>query len=95
MAMGMFGIAEVFENLGLPLGRKIYETKIKGLLPTVIDWKQSLLPILRGTIIGFFLGMLPGPSGLIAAFSSYACEKRVSRHPERFGTVWMAYVGLV
>lgn len=86
VAMGMFGVAEVLENIGLPLGRKIYEAKIKGLLPTLNDWKQSSLPVCRGTIIGFFLGMLPGPSGAIAAFASYACEKKVSRHPEKFGT---------
>lgn len=86
VAMGIFGVAEVLENIGLPLGREIYETKIKGLLPSVRDLKESLGAIFRGTFLGFFLGMLPGPSGVIASLSSYAVEKRVSKCPEKFGT---------
>jgi putative tricarboxylic transport membrane protein len=86
IAMGMFGVAEVLENLGMPVGRSIYEAKIKGLLPNLKDWKDSFFAIIRGTVIGFFAGMLPGPSGTIASFSSYAVEKKISRHPEKFGT---------
>lgn len=87
-AMGLFGIAEVLENIdiGLGYGRDIYGKKIKGLLPNLKDWKDSFWPIVRGSIIGFFIGILPGPSGIIASFASYATEKKVSRHPEKFGT---------
>jgi putative tricarboxylic transport membrane protein len=86
LAMGMFGIAEVLDNIAFPVNTKITTTKIKGLLPNLKDWKDSIWPIIRGSVLGFFVGILPGPSAAIAAFSSYAVEKRISRHPERFGT---------
>ncbi|OGQ51517.1 MAG: transporter [Deltaproteobacteria bacterium RIFCSPLOWO2_02_FULL_57_26] len=86
VAMGMFGIAEVLENLGETARRNVYETAIKGLLPNLRDWKDSFWPIVRGSVMGFFLGILPGPGPVIASFASYATEKRLSRHPEKFGT---------
>lgn len=86
VAMGLFGIAEVLENLVAIGQQTIYATKIKGLLPTLKDWQDSFWPIVRGSGLGFFLGILPGPGPVIASFVSYAVEKRVSRHPERFGT---------
>jgi len=86
VAMGLFGIAEVLDNLGLTVGRDIYERKIKGLLPNLKDWKDSFWPIIRGSVIGFFIGILPGPSASISSFTSYAVEKRLSRYPEKFGT---------
>src|SRR3989304_5750096 len=87
VAMGMFGIAEVLENIdsGAVFDREIFKAKIKGLLPSLKDWKNSFGPIIRGSILGFFVGILPGPGPVIAAFSSYAAEKKLSRHPERFG----------
>jgi putative tricarboxylic transport membrane protein len=85
-AMGLFGIAEVLENLGKTLQGEVYETEIKGLLPNRKDWKESFWPIVRGSIVGFFIGILPGPSGAMSSFASYAMEKRLSRHPEKFGT---------
>lgn len=86
VAMGMFGIAEVLENLGATAGRNVYETVIKGLLPNLRDWKDSFWPIVRGSVLGFFIGILPGPGPVIASFASYATEKKLSRHPEKFGT---------
>jgi putative tricarboxylic transport membrane protein len=86
VAMGLFGIAEVLENLTVIGRQSIYETRIKGLLPNLEDWKNSGAPIARGSVVGFLLGILPGPGPVIASFVSYAMEKRVSRHPERFGT---------
>lgn len=88
VSMGMFGIAEVLENIeeGLLSSRDVYETKIRHLLPSLRDWKESFWPIIRGSVLGFFLGILPGPSGIIASFASYATEKKLSRHPEKFGT---------
>jgi putative tricarboxylic transport membrane protein len=66
--------------------RTIFDTEIKGLLPTLRDWKDSILPITRGSILGFFLGMIPGISVVIPTFVSYALEKKISKHPEKFGT---------
>jgi putative tricarboxylic transport membrane protein len=68
------------------VGKDIYERKIKGLLPNLKDWKDSFWPIIRGSVIGFFIGILPGPSGTMSSFASYAMEKRLSRYPEKFGT---------
>ena len=86
VAMGLFGIAEVLENLGATGTQLIYQTKIKGLLPNAKDWRDSGWPIARGSVIGFLLGILPGPGPVIASFVSYAMEKRMSRYPEKFGT---------
>jgi putative tricarboxylic transport membrane protein len=85
IVMGLFGIAEILSNLEQPLKRQIFETKIRNLMPTRQDWKQSAAPIARGSVLGFFLGILPGGGAVISSFLSYALEKRVSRTPERFG----------
>ena len=86
VAMGFFGVAEVLWNIEHSVARRdIFETKIKGLLPNREDWKNSVGPIGRGSIIGFLLGILPGGGPLIASFMSYAVEKKISKHPERFG----------
>jgi putative tricarboxylic transport membrane protein len=61
------------------------KTKIKDLFPSLQDWKDSKFPILRGTLVGFVLGALPG-MGLSSPFLSYGLEKRLSKHPEKFGT---------
>ena len=85
LVMGIFGIGEVLNNLNSPESREIYKTKIKGLLPTLADWKASIGPIIRGTFLGFFLGILPGSGAAIPTFISYTMEKRLSKHPEKFG----------
>ena len=87
IAMGLFGISEVLLNLERSEGtREVFETKLKNLLPTRQDWKDSSGPIARGTVLGFLLGLIPGGGGLIASFISYAVEKKVAKHPETFGT---------
>lgn len=85
VVMGLFGISEVLLNVEQTLGSSIFETKIQNLLPTLKDWANSIFAIIRGTLIGFFLGVLPGGSPILASFLSYAMEKRVSKHPEEFG----------
>jgi putative tricarboxylic transport membrane protein len=85
LVMGLFGISEVFLNLESPEARDIFEAKIRNLLPTMEDWKRSAKPIGRGTILGFFLGILPGGGAIISSFVSYALEKKFSKHPEEFG----------
>jgi putative tricarboxylic transport membrane protein len=92
VVMGLFGISEVLLNVEQISERSIFETKIKNLLPTLKDWADSIWAILRGTIIGFFLGVLPGGGAAIASFVSYAVEKKVSKHPEKFGTGMIAGV---
>jgi len=85
VVMGLFGISEVLLNIELKIKREVFTTKVKGLLPTLDDWAKSIGSLLRGTVVGFFLGILPGGGAVIASFVSYAIEKRVSKHPEEFG----------
>jgi putative tricarboxylic transport membrane protein len=86
VVIGLFGIAEVLENTEKEAGKiSTLKTKFKGLFPTLKDWKDSLGPIFRGTILGFFIGILPGGGTIMASFASYALEKKVSKHPEQFG----------
>jgi putative tricarboxylic transport membrane protein len=85
MVMGIFGLGEVFISMDQTIKRTIVEGRIKNLLPNRKDWSDSIGAILRGTGIGFFLGILPGGGSIVSSFVSYAVEKKVSKHPERFG----------
>ena len=86
VVMGLFGISEVLLNVEGAMERSIFETKIRNLFPNLRDWADSIGPIIRGTVLGFFLGVLPGGGAVISSFVSYAVEKRISKHPEKFGT---------
>jgi len=84
--MGLFGISEVLLNVEkLRDERHIVRTEIKNLLPSKSDWRQSAVPIVRGTLLGFLLGTLPGGGAILASFFSYTMEKKFSKHPETFG----------
>jgi putative tricarboxylic transport membrane protein len=85
LVMGLFGVAEVLINLEETFKRDIFKAHIAGLLPDKEDWKASAGPIARGSLLGFLIGILPGPGGVISSFVSYAVEKRISKHPEKFG----------
>jgi putative tricarboxylic transport membrane protein len=85
VAMGIFGFGEIIRNLESPEKREIFTAKVGSLLPTWSDIKQSIRPVLRGTTLGSFLGILPGGGPALAAFSAYSLEKKLSKAPERFG----------
>jgi len=85
VVMGLFGVSEVLLNLEKSIQRVVTDRKISNLLPNRNDWKQSAKPIVRGTLLGFFLGILPGAGAIISSFASYVMEKKLSRHPELFG----------
>jgi putative tricarboxylic transport membrane protein len=85
LVMGLFGVAEVLFNTEQSLKREIVSSNIGNLLPNKEDWKRSLGPISRGTVLGFFLGVLPGGGAVVASFGSYAIEKKLSRNPQEFG----------
>ncbi|MBP1724372.1 MAG: family tricarboxylate transporter [Deltaproteobacteria bacterium] len=86
VAVGVFGLGEVLSNIEESVGkREIFQAKISSLLPNRQDWKDSAMPIVRGSVMGFILGILPGGGHVLASFASYAMEKRFSKHPERFG----------
>jgi putative tricarboxylic transport membrane protein len=86
VVMGLFGISEMLLNIETKIDREVFKTRVKGLFPTVRDWIQSAGAIIRGTVIGFFLGILPGGGAVLSSFVAYAVEKKVSKTPEKFGT---------
>ncbi len=86
IAMGIFGVSEV---LNIAVDRysapKINKVRLRDLYPTSTETRRSLFPVLRGSVLGFFIGLLPGPCTVISTFVSYSLEKKVSRTPEEFG----------
>jgi len=84
VAIGLFAIAAVLLTAEAERMRPAVE-KIKGLLPSLKDWKDSSLPIARGTVIGFLIGCMPGGGATLASVVSYLTEKKASKHPENFG----------
>ena len=85
VVMGLFGVAEILSNLERSIQREVVDSRIGSLMPNKDDLKRSTMPMLRGTVLGFFLGILPGGGAVIASFASYAMEKKISATPERFG----------
>jgi putative tricarboxylic transport membrane protein len=86
VAMGMFGLGEIIQNLAEPeQKRTAYTAGLSKMLPSRAELKQIVMPVLRGTGLGSILGILPGGGAMLSSFAAYAIEKRVSKHPERFG----------
>jgi TctA family transporter len=85
IAMGVFGIGEIVANLEDEAERAAMTTRIAGLMPTREDWRRIVGPIARGTLLGSFLGILPGGGAALASFGSYSLEKKLSKTPEMFG----------
>ncbi|BAF89548.1 protein of unknown function [Azorhizobium caulinodans ORS 571] len=85
LAMGMFGIGEIIRNLEDESQRSLVAAKVKSLLLTKDEFKAIIAPVLRGTVLGSFLGILPGGGAMLSSFASYSIEKKVSRTPGRFG----------
>ncbi|MBL8930670.1 MAG: tripartite tricarboxylate transporter permease [Kineosporiaceae bacterium] len=85
LAVGMFGIAEILRNLQTGIQRPSMVRQVQTLRLTRTDLRRIVAPVLRGTAMGSALGILPGGGHVLASFTSYSVEKRVSRHPEQFG----------
>ncbi len=85
VAMGIFGFGEIITNLEQREHREVFTKKVGKLLPTMAEFKASVMPIVRGTALGSFLGILPGGGSVLSSFTSYAVEKKMSKTPERFG----------
>jgi putative tricarboxylic transport membrane protein len=88
VAIGLFGIGEVLANVERPaevLEQKVLVPRLRELYPTLQDLKRSIWSILRGSGIGFGVGLVPGPAPVIATYAAYMTEKKVSKHPEEFG----------
>lgn len=84
VAMGMFGLTEITRNLEREGTRSII-AKITSLMPTKEDWKRMVAPILRGSIIGSAVGILPGSGSILGSFAAYSVEKKVSKNSAQFG----------
>ncbi len=85
LGMGLFGIGEIFITLEGKVKSELVTTQISHLWPTLKDWALSKWSVVRGSIVGFFVGLLPGGGAVIASLLAYAVEKRVSKEPEKFG----------
>ncbi len=86
MLMGLFGVSEVLANIERPEKRDFTKAGMGSLLPDRLEWKRSLPAIGRGSLIGFILGIIPGAGTILAPFVTYGVEKKLSKHPEKFGT---------
>jgi TctA family transporter len=87
LAMGLFGVAEILNNLATGSVGQLTGSRVtfRSMIPSRDDWRRFGKSCARGSVIGSFVGMLPGTGPTIATFMSYAVEKRLSAHPERFG----------
>jgi putative tricarboxylic transport membrane protein len=85
VAVGVFAIGEIMANLGDKEERRVFSAAVKHLFPSKEDLRRSIGPILRGTTIGSFFGVLPGTGPAIASFASYMLEKKIAADPSRFG----------
>ena len=85
LAVGLFGLAEVFATAGQETPPQVLTPRFRELLPSRQEWRDSAMPIGRGTVLGFLIGIIPGSAHIIASFVSYAVERRLSRRPQDFG----------
>jgi putative tricarboxylic transport membrane protein len=85
VVMGLFGIGEILITTEKPRG-EVITTRLRTLFPSRAEWRRSVGPMGRGTVLGFFLGLIPGVGSIIPTFMAYILEKRLSKTPEKFGT---------
>ena len=85
MAVGLFAVAEIVVNLERRENPEVYTSKITGLMPTARDLKDAAWPMVRGTALGAFFGILPGTGAALSSFATYMVEKKLARDPSRFG----------
>lgn len=86
IVMGLFGMGEVIATICEKRSDiRVEKVKFRDLYPNKEEIKRSIMPIGRGGVIGFFMGLIPGPSATISTFVSYALEKKLSKHPEDWG----------
>src|SRR5690349_11574350 len=85
VAVGLFGLGEILSTPSHTVTQKVKSPRLIELLPNRLEWRQSAMPIARGSVLGFLVGIVPGSAHIISSFLSYALEKRVSKTPEEFG----------
>jgi putative tricarboxylic transport membrane protein len=86
LTTGLFGVAEVLSLISEGEGKvDLVPVRFRELYPNREEIKRSVAPVARGSVLGFFIGLLPGPAATMAAFASYGLERRVSKHRLEFG----------
>ena len=85
VAVGLFGLGEILSTPSKTVTGKVVPPRLRELLPNRKEWRQSAMPIARGSVLGFLVGIVPGSAHIISSFLSYALEKRISKTPEEFG----------
>jgi len=85
VAVGLFGLGEILSTPSKAITEKVISPRLSELLPSREEWRQSAMPIARGSVLGFLVGIVPGSAHIISSFLSYALEKRISKTPEEFG----------
>ncbi|MEA2937526.1 MAG: putative tricarboxylic transport rane protein, partial [Alphaproteobacteria bacterium] len=85
VAVGLFGLGEILSTPSSMVTGKVVPPRLAELFPSREEWRQSAMPIARGSLLGFLVGILPGSAHIISSFLSYALEKRISKTPEEFG----------
>jgi putative tricarboxylic transport membrane protein len=85
VAVGLFGLGEILSTPAANMVRNVIAPKLRQLLPSRQEWRESAMPIARGSLLGFLVGLTPGSAHIISSFLSYALERRLSKHPEQFG----------
>src|SRR6266852_3846902 len=85
VAVGLFGLGEILSTPSASVVGKVIAPKLRELLPSRREWRQSAMPIARGSVRGFLIGLTPGSAHIISSFLSYAVERKLSKHPEEFG----------
>ncbi|HSF06173.1 MAG TPA: tripartite tricarboxylate transporter permease [Methylomirabilota bacterium] len=84
-AVGLFGLSEIMLTAGQAVRPDVVKPRLRELLPSRQEWRESAGPIGRGTALGFLIGIIPGSAHIISSFVSYAVERRWSRTPDQFG----------
>jgi putative tricarboxylic transport membrane protein len=85
VAVGLFGVGEILATPSRQVTREVIRPRLTELWPSGAEWRQSAMPIARGSVLGFLIGIIPGSAHIISSFLSYALERRISKHPEEFG----------
>jgi putative tricarboxylic transport membrane protein len=85
VAVGLFGVSEILLTAGQAEMPQVMKPRLRDLLPSREEWRDSVWPVGRGTVLGFLIGIIPGSAHIISSFVSYAVERRISKHPEKFG----------
>jgi putative tricarboxylic transport membrane protein len=85
VAVGLFGLGEILATPSRQVAGDVVRPRLKELLPSRTEWRESAMPIARGSVLGFLIGIIPGSAHIISSFLSYAVERRLSRKPEEFG----------